>query len=363
MAKDVLTVLLVLVVVFGSFCIGLWAWSLNVHAASNADGTEGPSSLREMAGTLYFAVLGESDSNDFAARVPFIGSTLLSIYQILTVVLLLNVLTGLFSSTITATFEKAQTVYAYGRTKMLLRYHRREQQVAAPFNLLWLLRFFFPRLATFAVNIASGIVLLPPLLLLAALADLGRLFARAFSGPAADARQGYEHGIRKAWAESIEKHRRKPAGKATEAHGKMAADKSKQHGVAVEANSVGAAASAPEANGAAESASEGRKEPQLSPMRYDESREEPDPTHTGPLELNDEAPPRAHVERLDAKLTAKLEKVEAKLEAKLEAQQAETKAQQAKLEAKLDAILAAVKPDAGTAGGAGGLFGLFGRST
>eukprot|EP00741_Cyanophora_paradoxa_P012866 tig00020629_g12423.t1 len=109
---------------------------------------------------------------------------------------------------------------------------------------------------------------------------------------------------------------------------------------------------------------------QLDSLRYDEEREAPDPIYTGPLELRDDSPPRAHIERLEEKLkevlTSKLKELDAEnkaQQAKLEGQQTEMKAQLTKMEGQLDAILAAVKPDAGGAGaGAVGLFGLFGRS-
>eukprot|EP00741_Cyanophora_paradoxa_P004174 tig00000786_g4055.t1 len=351
MAKDVLTVLLVLAVVFGSFCFGLWGWSLNVGSGA---GAEDAVSLGEMAGALYFAVLGESDSGEFGARVPYIGAALLSVYQILTVVLLLNVLTGLFRSvrpsrpvpsTITATFDNARLVYAYGRTKIVLRYHRKERQVVAPFNLVGLPLAFSRRLSDAAVDLASGLALLPPLLLLATLADLRRLAAARLSASVSGNKEKKRRGgsmleirIRSAWREAIDKYRFKHQQQQRRQSAAAAAD-------------IDGAGKSVSANACCE--------------KYDESREAPDPIHTGPLHSDGgggggggDAGAPLHIERLEEKL--------ARLEARHEAERRAARAEAARAQAALDAILAALRPgapgaasasasaDAYAAGGGGG---------
>eukprot|EP00741_Cyanophora_paradoxa_P024336 tig00000053_g23500.t1 len=189
MLKNIFSVLLVFLLVFVSFLFALWGWSASFRNRATID-AEPPITLLETAGSLYFAFLGESDYDLMRTRVPIVGSAFFSIYQIITVILLLNVLTGLFSFSFTAIFENAQDVYALGRakvvscfyppsklqleinrTQIVLRYHCMDRYIPPPLNLLWLPLSPAPRLAVAVVNVVSAALALP-LLFVATLLSL-----------------------------------------------------------------------------------------------------------------------------------------------------------------------------------------------
>eukprot|EP00741_Cyanophora_paradoxa_P014551 tig00020806_g14031.t1 len=260
MARDVLSVLLVALVVFGSFLFGLWGFSASFRgpraagAGAGGEDAEAPLSLSEAAGSLYFAVLGESDYDLMRSRVPFVGSAFFSIYQIITVILLLNVLTGLFSFSFTAIFENARHVYAFGRAKIILRYNRMGRRLVPPLNLIWLLLSPAPPLAAAVVNAVSGALLLPPLLLalgLSALWSSARALWERAPGELEREEAAAQAAARAAWGEAIEAHR------AAQLAGRSAA----------EAEEAGAAAQLAGA------------------LAYDEASERPDPVPPGPLEV------------------------------------------------------------------------------
>eukprot|EP00741_Cyanophora_paradoxa_P007270 tig00001095_g7033.t1 len=122
MVQNVFSVLIVFVVVFVSFMFAVWGWSTSFVDHSNVENSDMPTpiTLLETAGSLYYAILGESDYDLMRTHVPFVGPAFFSIYQIMTVILLLNVLTGLFSFTFTDIFTNSKHVHAFGRAKVCL---------------------------------------------------------------------------------------------------------------------------------------------------------------------------------------------------------------------------------------------------
>eukprot|EP00741_Cyanophora_paradoxa_P007978 tig00000133_g7718.t1 len=307
MAQNVLSVLIVFLLVFASFVFALWGWSASVLGRAS-DG-EPPITLAETAGSLYFGFLGETDYDLMRSRVPIVGSAFFSIYQIITVILLLNVLTGLFSFSFTDVFENAQHVYAFGRAKIILRYHRMGRRLVAPLNVVWLLLSPTPRLAAVVVNVISAALFLPFLSVALGLSYLSRLVGQLFETPTEKKQQEAtaQSKALEAWLKAIETHRKA-----------RLADAAKEK-------------------------TDAPLELKLKyPLAYDESKEKPDPVPPGPLKVAHTADnmPR-NLETIHER-TEKLEAGQAKLEEKIDAGQAEVKAGQAKLEASLAEVKAAL---------------------
>eukprot|EP00741_Cyanophora_paradoxa_P017675 tig00021013_g17070.t1 len=303
MAQNVLSVLIVFLLVFASFLFALWGWSASILGRAS-DG-EPPITFLETAGSLYFGFLGESDYDLMRSRIPLVGSAFFSIYQIITVILLLNVLTGLFSFSFTDVFENAQHVYAFGRAKIILRYHRMGRRLVAPLNVVWLLLSPAPRLAAAVINVISAVFFLPFLAVALGLSHLSRLVENLFGTPAEKKKQqeaaSAQSGALEAWLKAIETHRK--------------------------ARLADAAKEQPDAP----------LELKLKfPLAYDEANEKPDPVPPGPLKVAHTAEnvPR-NLETIHER-TEKLEAGQAKLEEKIDAGQA-------KLEEKFEASLAEVK--------------------
>eukprot|EP00741_Cyanophora_paradoxa_P002439 tig00000076_g2364.t1 len=215
MAQNVLSVLVVFLLVFVSFLFALWGWSASILGRASSDlgngDREPPITFFETAESLYFGFLGESDYDLMQSRVPFVGSAFFSIYQIITIILLLNVLTGLFSFSFTDVFENARHVYAFGRAKIILRYHRMGRHLVAPLNLVWLLLSPAPRVAAAVVNVTSAVLFLPFLTVALCLSYLSRLFRQVFETPADKKKQqeaAAQSEALKAWLKAIETHRK-----------------------------------------------------------------------------------------------------------------------------------------------------------
>eukprot|EP00741_Cyanophora_paradoxa_P017683 tig00021013_g17078.t1 len=312
MAQNVLSVLIVFLLVFASFVFALWGWSASILGRAS-DG-EPPITLAETAGSLYFGFLGESDYDLMRSRVPIVGSAFFSIYQIITVILLLNVLTGLFSFSFTDIFENARHVYAFGRAKIILRYHRMGRHLVAPLNVVWLLLSPAPRLAAAVINVVSAVFFLPFLAVALGLSYLSRLVENLFGTPADKKKQqeaAAQSGALEAWLKAIETHRKA-----------RLADAAKEK-------------------------TDAPLELKLKyPLAYDEANEKPDPVPPGPLKVAHTADnmPRnlETIHERTEKLEASQAELKEKLEEKMDASLAELKAGQAKLEASLAEVKAAL---------------------